>query len=272
MLVKRNENTAELVGLSFGDGGLTSRKNSKRMRFQLRGDLREERENYDLYIAPLFNKEIMIPLFNRTVGFVFNKRMNFYGISVESVKIEPYLNFLGIPSGVKNELNIPDWIKNDILYAKRFIRGLIDTDGSISCQRNYSIKNNKYHTQIRITLVSTSHNLIKEVCELLNWFGFKFVFDTREARIETKDGFPRQKTYRIKICGGVQVNKWFNEIDSKSQKHITKYQVWQKFGFCPPFTTVEDRKKMLKNDLSPYDYYARECQSGQMDTVKAGVA
>lgn len=111
MIVKRNANTAELVGLSLGDGGLTKRNGTNRMKFQLRGDGREERDNYNNYIAPLFNKEIMNPIFHRDVGFVFNKRINFYGISVESVKIEKYLNFLGIPSGVKKEMQIPEWIK-----------------------------------------------------------------------------------------------------------------------------------------------------------------
>lgn len=254
-IVKRNENTAELVGLSFGDGGLTFRTNSKRVKFQLRGDLKEEKENYDNYIAPLFNKEVMIPVFGRNIGFVYNKRMNFYGISVESVKIEKYLNYLGIPSGVKEELFVPGWIKADNNFSKRFLRGYFDTDGSISCQRNYSIKNNKYHTQIRISAVSISKNLIIEIAKILKESGFKYVLTEREPH--SKDGFNRKKSYGIKICGGIQVNKWFNEIGSNSSKHITKYQVWKKFGFCPPHTTLEDRKKILKNVLSPYSYYRR---------------
>lgn len=270
MIVKRNANTAELVGLSFGDGGLTYRKKSNRVKFQLRGDLREEKENYNNHIAPLFNKEIMLPLFGRKVGFVFNKRMNFYGISVESVNIEKPLNYLGIPSGVKKELFIPKWIKNNKNYSKRFLRGYFDTDGSISCQRNYSIKNNKYHTQIRIYLVSTSKNLINEISRILLNNKFKIITDSWKSR--SNDGFKRQKAYRIKVCGGIQVNKWFKRIGSKSQKHITKYQIWKKFGFCPPHTTIIERKKMLKNMLSPYNCYSRVCQSGQMSIVKADVA
>jgi len=270
MFVKRNANTTELVGLSFGDGGLTFRNNSKRVKFQLRGDLREEKENYEKHIAPLFNKEVMLPLFGRKVGFVFNKRMNFYGISVESVKIEKPLNYLGIPSGVKKELFIPEWIKNNKNYSKLFLRGYFDTDGSVSCQRNYSIKNNKYHTQIRIYLVSTSKNLMDEISKILSNYNFKFIFDSREP--PSNDGFKRQKSYRIKICGGIQVDKWFKEIGSKSQKHLTKYFIWKKFGFCPPHTTLIERKKMLKNTLSPYNSYTRVCQSGQMSIVKADVA
>lgn len=253
MLPKRNANTAELVGLSFGDGGLTYRKNTNRVKFQLKGDMREEKENYINHIAPLFNKEVMIPLFRRKVGFVFSIKKNCYGISVESVKIEKPLNYLGIPSGVKKELFIPKWILSNKEYMYRFLRGYFDTDGSISCQRNYSIKNNKHHTQIRISFASISKNLIEEIAKFLIAEGFKLQTDSRLPK--STDGFTRQKFYRLKLCGGIQIGKWFNKIGSKSQKHLTKYLIWKKFGFCPPKTTLEDRKRILKNNLSPYVYY-----------------
>ncbi|MEI6732237.1 MAG: LAGLIDADG family homing endonuclease, partial [archaeon] len=139
---------------------------------------------------------------------------------------------------------------------KRFLRGFFDTDGSISCQRNYSIKNNKYHTQIRIYLVCISKNLITEIAKILEDLGFKYIWIEKEPK--SKDGFNRSKAYGVKICGGIQVSKWFKEIGSTSAKHVTKYNLWKKFGFCPPYTTLEDRKKMLKNQLPPY-YYYREC-------------
>src|SRR3989344_1308648 len=223
------------------------------MKFQLRGDFKEDKEHYDDYIAPLFNKEVMLPLFNRSVGFVYNIKKNFYGISVESVKIEKFLNYLGIPSGAKSELFIPNWIKVNSEYAKRFLRGFFDTDGSIFCQKNYSIKNNSKHTQVRISLVSTSLNLMNEIYTLINLLGIKSLLRLRKAK-PYKDRYVRKDSYVVSICGGIQVTKWFEYIGSKNPKHITKYQVWKKFGFCPPFTNLETRKKMLKNELSPYLY------------------
>ncbi|MDO8467809.1 MAG: LAGLIDADG family homing endonuclease [Nanoarchaeota archaeon] len=254
MIITRNENTAELVGLSFGDGGLTYRSNSKRVKFQLRGNLLEDREHYDSYIIPLFNKEIMFPIFSRMVGKVFNKRMNFYGLSVESVNIEEPLNFLGIPSGIKKDLLIPEWIKNENKYLIRFLRGFFDTDGSISCQRNYSIKNNKYHTQVRIYLSCTSKKLIEEIYLSLKSLDFKcFISERKPSKAGNKS------SYTVKISGGIQVKKWIEEIGSKNPKHITKYNLWEKTGFCPPNTSIEIRKRILKNELSPYSIYERKC-------------
>lgn len=265
-MIKRNANTAELVGLSFGDGGLTFRNGTSKMRFQLRGHLIEDKEHYDDYIIPLFNKEIMSLIFGRKVGIVFNKNKGFYGLSVESVKIEKELNYLGIPSGVKNELFIPTWIKDNKEYIIRFLRGFFDTDGCISCQRNYSIKNNKFHTQVRIYLSCTSENLMKEICEILRLSNFKCIF-----RI-IKRPLPWKICYALRLSGGIQVEKWFKIVGSKNPKHITKYLIWKKFGFCPPYTTLNERKEILKNEVSPYSYYKQECQSGQMGRVKAALA
>lgn len=254
-MIKRNENTAELVGLSFGDGGLTYRSNSKRVKFQLRGHLVEDKEHYDDYIIPLFNKEIMVPLFGRNVGIVFNKNKNFYGISVESVNIEKFFNELGIPSGVKKELYIPKWIKNNKNYLLNFLRGFFDTDGCVSCQRNYSIRKNDFHTQIRIYLKCTSGNLMKEIFEEIKKLGFKVIISKQEGGLGG-DGFFRRDSYGIKLSGGIQVNKWFEFIGSKNPKHLTKYLIWKKIGFCPPFTILEERRQILKDKLSPYSYYA----------------
>lgn len=249
-MIKKNENTAELIGLSFGDGGLTYRKNSNRVKFQLRGHLTEDKEHYDSYIIPLFNKEVMVPLFSRKVGIVFNERTKFYGLSVESVNIEAPLNFIGIPSGVKNELSIPEWIKQDKKYLRRFLRGFLDTDGCIFCQKNYSIKNNKFHTQIRIHLSCTLGKLMKEIYLVLKSMGFKVLIYSQGPY-----GYGKRKSYIVKICGGIQICKWMKEIGSKNPKHITKYLIWKKVGFCPPYTSLNERKKILKKEENPYLYY-----------------
>ena len=175
-MIELNKNTAELTGLSFGDGGLTYRKGTKRLRFQLRGSLEEDKEHYDNYIIPLFKKEVSLPIFNENkVGVVSSKNAGFYGISKESEKLKYLNNVLGIPIGVKKELYIPNWIKLNNQFVTRFLRGFFDTDESISCQRNYSIKNNKLHTQIRIYLSCCSKNLMSEIYELLKYWGFKAV-------------------------------------------------------------------------------------------------
>jgi intein/homing endonuclease len=256
-MIKRNENTAELVGLSLGDGGLTYRTGTKSLRFQLRGSLEDDKEHYDKYIIPLFNKEVMFPIFERKVGIVFNKSKGFYGISVQSEKLRELNEVLGIPIGIKRELFIPEWIKNNRNFVLKFLRGFLDTDGSISCQRNYSIKNNELHTQIRLYLSCCSKNLMEEIYDLLKSLEFKCTL--RKGKKQKNEW---SSPYTIKISGGVQVNKWFEIVGSKNPKHVTKYQIWKKFGFCPPYTQLNERMQILKKEIVPH-YFMRECRSGQ---------
>ena len=249
--INKNSKTAEFVGLSFGDGGLTNRKVTNKKRYQLRGDLREEKEFYDKYIIPLFNELVMLPLFNRNVGIVFNKNRNFYGLSVESVNIEKPLNLIGIQTGVKEELFVPKWIKDNKSNAKAFLRGLFDTDGSIWCEKNYSLKNPKFHTKVKLNLSTTSENFSKELLELVSFAGVKcflkkYVYKNKNWRT----------LYIVIVDGGINVEKWFNFIGSNSPKHITKYEIWKNFEFCPPKTTLIERRKILKGELDILDWYA----------------
>lgn len=269
MIIKRNENTAELVGLIFGDGGLTYRKNTSSLRFQLRGHLIEDKEHYDNHIIPLFNKEVMFPIFKRKVSIVLNKNKGFYGISVEGVKIVGYLDYLGIPRGIKKELYIPKWIKSNKKYTIKFLRGLFDTDGSINCEKNYSLKNPLYHTKIKLSISSTSKNLIKEISEILNNLKIKN-FIKKPYKWKQRNWKDLNK---IMIDGGVNVNRWFKFIGSKNHKHITRYLIWKNFNFCPPYTNLEERRKILKGKINPHSYYnVRECRSGQTNMAKDHMA
>ncbi len=208
----------------------------------------------------------MNPIFSRDVSITSDRNKNVYGLALETTKIEKEFNNIGIPSRRKGELYIPDWIKENKKYLLRFLRGFMDTDGSISCQRNYSIKNNKYHTQIRIYLACTSKNMMKEISKLLNKLNYRLLFRRGKRNLPFRD------IYRVTLSGEIQTNKWFEEIRSRNPKHFTKYFVWKKFGFCPPYTTLDERVKILKEGVPPYDYYKRRFQSGQMSMDEVHVA
>lgn len=261
------EKIAELVGLSFGDGSLTKRKDNNTIRFQLRGDATEDKEHYDNYIIPLFNKHIMLPIFKRKINPILDKKKRSYGIAVQSNKLGLYLNKIGIPVGVKKELKIPDWIKKNKNYTIAFLRGLLDTDGTVSCQKNYSVKNRKFHTQIKLRIVCCSRILMKDVFYLLKKVGIKCFFKRyKKKKINEKD------CYVVKVDGGINIKKWFELIGSNNPKHYSKFEIWQEFGFCPPYTTVYQREKILKWELNPYMFYAGVAESGQMRYLEGVVA
>lgn len=49
----------------------------------------------------------------------------------------------------------------------------------------------------------------------------------------------------VNISGKKNLAIWLKEVGFKNPVHITKLQVWQKFGACPQNTTIEQRKALL---------------------------
>ena len=44
------------------------------------------------------------------------------------------------------------------------------------------------------------------------------------------------------------LKKWFELIGFSNSKHNTKVEIWKKFGYCPPYTKLEERKKILSTN------------------------
>ena len=49
--------------------------------------------------------------------------------------------------------------------------------------------------------------------------------------------------------------KWFEEISFRNIKHLTKVKIWGQFGFCPPYTNLQQRFKILNGNLNPLTFY-----------------
>lgn len=264
MRTLHNEKTAEIVGLSLGDGSLTVRKNGK-LRYQLRSSV-EEKRYYDAYIKPLFNTSLGNVLITHYEG-----RKPYYGIYSENQKMCNFLKIMGIPVGIKGELNIPAWIKNNTTYLKRFIRGFVDTDGSVFCGRDYNHPKKK-HVKIRMSVASVSYNIIEEVNKSLKQLGIHNLIIK-----PYKQKNSRWKNLNKIQIDGPNVEDYFRIIGSKNPKHISKYKIWRRFGFCPPYTTLKQRKDILNGKLNLHSFYRSDnstsnnagmSESGQKSTVE----
>ena len=85
-----DKEVAEILGNSMGDGSFVKMKSGK-IRFQLRGHINEDRDHYDNFVIPTFNKKIAIPLTGKNVGILVYKKRNSYGIGTENKRISKFL-------------------------------------------------------------------------------------------------------------------------------------------------------------------------------------
>jgi len=52
-------------------------------------------------------------------------------------------------------------------------------------------------------------------------------------------------SYSLNIRRIDDINRFFYVIGTSNPKHKTKYEVWKKIGYLPPYTTIKDRKIIL---------------------------
>lgn len=248
--IQDKEKLAEFCGAMMGDGWIQSNGCS----LFLAGNPSEDKEYYDEHMIPLISK-IIIPVKAKNFHY-----WGVYGIGIYKKEIIKKLLEFGLLKGKKvNLASIPDWIKSsDIKVKMAFIRGVFDTDGCIFMQKDYTKYanefNSKYHTKSRIRIVSISKKLMEEMSEILTSLKFRHVLRRRAGGFKYNRN--NNVSYHLEINSIKDVQRFFKEIKPNNLKHVTKYLIWRKFGFCPTKTDLKLRKDILKNNINPYNLYA----------------
>lgn len=123
--LKLGEDLAEFCGIMLGDGNLNHR--GVKIAFDKRNI------SYMNYVNKLFKRLIGFELKQDIYEETNQGYLYFY-----STQLAEDLTSFELIKGdkIKNNVGIPDWIKENEIYSKRCIRGLIDTDGCIYiCKR-----------------------------------------------------------------------------------------------------------------------------------------
>jgi archaeal flagellar protein FlaI len=202
---KLNANLAEETGIHIGDGSMNIYKWRKHL-YTVACHKIDDREYIDNYVLPLIKN-----IYNKTPK-PRPWSQGTYGFRICSIDIIKFKNkFLGLPLGKKKDIRIPEKIKNNKKLMKYLIRGLFDTDGSVTIWRR---KNGLYP---RIYFSNISEILVSEVRNYLLELGFKVTYWKT---------IPKQKNWntahKISINGYNMLYKWMKEIGFSNPKNIRK--------------------------------------------------
>ena len=153
--VKENGDLAELIGILLGDGNIWH--NCITIAFDKRN------KKYMNYVKKLFDDIFGIKLKTKAIKETNQGYLYCYNQFVT----QKLLDF-GLKRGdkIKNNLEIPEWIKRNKSYCKRCMRGLIDTDGCI-----YLSKRDK---QLYIEFTNFNEQLLKDFKNLTIFLGYNF--------------------------------------------------------------------------------------------------
>ena len=143
-----NEDLAEFVGIVVGDGHLNHeiRKDSRFYSLTISCNFTEDMNYFSNNINPLFKK-----LFNTNLSVIKSKNFNYFNAVKCSKSIVNFLSLnFSIPIGNKTaDISIPTIIANSGNSIKSvFIRGLADTDFSLSFKKRKQFHSSVVRTEI----------------------------------------------------------------------------------------------------------------------------
>lgn len=248
IMVDMTPELAEICGIHAGDGYMRVRgKNWGEV--DVSGDL-EEREYYNNHVIPLFNEVFGLNI----CGKEFSRGS--YGFICYNDNVRNILLNFGFPSGRKSGIvRVPKMIMEckSQKICGAFLRGLFDTDGNVYFSRRNSgkytdfKKKNNYYPVISFATISSF--LANEIVCLLRFIGFEKVNLYESQPKPSKRGYVEQTRYDVVLYGRKNLSLFFEKIGSKNPIKLSRFMVWEKYGYCPPHTTLQQRQDLLNDKL-----------------------
>lgn len=121
---KRSSDLAEFIGIFLGDGGFS---NSSQITISFN---KENGRNYARKVSGLIERLFKI----KSVVYPLSSPKKVIRLVITSANLVDFLskdNKIKRGNKVKNQVNVPSWIRGNVLYSRSCLRGLIDTDGGV---------------------------------------------------------------------------------------------------------------------------------------------
>jgi intein/homing endonuclease len=244
---------SEIAGIFAADGSM------QKEHICFWGNITEDRDHYDKIIKPLFQNS-----FGIDVNPHEKQSNSVYGFYVCKKPIISYFNnYLGFPIGKKTyAVRVPKVImnSNNPKIWSSFVRGFTDSDGCLNFDKRHGSGYKEIlkiiHTYPRIKIACVSHNLILDISILLERLGIKHTIrKTKPIKINESE------CSIIDIKGKDRLEKWIAIVGFNNPVQQTRYEIFKKHGFVPVNTSLSQRKEILKEDISPWDFYPKRACS-----------
>jgi hypothetical protein len=214
-----NSKFAEFMGALAGDGHLSATHDIYRVEITLDG--REDRY-YARFIARCFQD-----LFGLSPRLNWRNDQNCVQVMVHSKKVHKFLS-QSFVVGKKDSLWVPNWIDSE-KEISAYLRGLIDTDGSLFFAKRGMYERNSYPV---IELKMEDCGFLDEVEDLLETLDIEFY---------------RASYNKIQLNGEKKLKKWMSKVGFSNPSRSSRYAVWKVQNYCPPDTSLDQRLEILKD-------------------------
>ena len=210
-----SEELAEFIGILAGDGYINFDNQKYSYIIEIAGNKILDKDYLEKYI-----KKLIRSLFNLECKIYYKKNENTTCVRLLSKGLFQYLVSLGFKTGKKEQIGIPNWILNDNKLMCAFIKGLIDTDGSLMLIKKVSKKSNYYPI---ISIKLKSKMLINQVGTFLKNSDF-IVNIIEDEIIVDKRGYNNTLISSVIVSGRKNLDLWMNTLSFRNKKHLDKYE------------------------------------------------
>ena len=202
IIVRKSIFLAEFLGILFGDGHVG--------KYQTTITLDSETDaKYIEFVVAGIQKN-----FQFTPGTRKRRNARAIEICISSISFSRQMVKFGMKQGnkIKNGFRIPEWIFRSDTYLKVFIRGLLDTDGSVFLDQK-SVRGKSY-AYMGLAITSASPELRNDIVRALKQLGFSPTCTAKQNSIFLR----KQK----------EIKSYFIKIASHNPKHCVRYEMFQK--------------------------------------------
>lgn len=200
-LPKYSIQLAEMFGILAGDGHVGKYQVS--MTTNSETDIKHAR-----HVQKLFED-----LFHVPVNISKRKDSKAVVVVVSSKQIADFCVKHGLTRGnkVSAQLDVPQWVQKNKKFSTAFVRGLLDTDGSVYVDV-HNIRGKEYRN---VGMAFTNRS-----APLLSFF---------KRTLESHGFHPTQKTkYIVFLRREAEVFRYFDIVGSSNSKHLDKLHAYQK--------------------------------------------
>lgn len=172
---KDSSELAELFGIILGDGGIN---NDCQVVITLN---KENDKKYIKFVSKLIEK--LFGLSPKIYKYRSPACKKVVGVTINSTAVVEFLLRRGLKKGskVRQQIGVPNWIKNNTEFSRSCLRGLIDTDGGVYYHKHSS---NGYRCfNIGLCFTNKSFPLLEFVKDALSVFKFSPRFSSSKNNI-----------------------------------------------------------------------------------------
>ena len=237
----------EELGVHYGNGSLFDDRRWGKAGFDIYGDLYDDQPYLEFHVSKLIEHAYGI----KPRSYVHPRSATLILRTLSRDALSTKEN-AGLCPGRKIHLRLPGFLqesKSPKTFAT-FLRGLVDIEGSLRFRKQF--RDRHYYPVLECEMgdspfIGTLHRMLSEL-------GMPVAF---RARVPRTEALTRRAKASFYVSGWVGISAWLERFGLVNAKHLSKLLIVQKYGYCPPHTSLDERLAIIAGEINPDSFYGK---------------